>query len=527
MKTRSTGVPAIFGALLGFFLLGLGGCGGGDSTSPVVETDPPTVAFDTPGADTEVSGAVVLAVSTTHTDQVRFFVDNQELGSDSSDPFSFSWNSGLVANGAHSLRARAEGAGGSTDAEIAILVNNAAGTVIVTVSPTEVSLQTGQTQQFAATVTGAASAGVTWSVDGGSGWGTISAAGLYTAPATVPNPATATVRATSVGSPGHSATAAVSLTGSGGGAGDQEEFLCLLAFGGVDEAVDLGEELLEWAVRGVWQASEQAGENRFYGTLTQTALGSEVFTYAATPTDRLVVSLVGGAPIEFTFTTFSGYVDGGWDDFLYSHNVEFRSRITGSLDLTVVSSISSVKDGSWSWARSYAGSIAYQGRMVQLDLTDSGQQTYETNMSSAIGETSQRTTGTASTAEIALTVDETFWSSLVHNSTAGTEVRNFYIGSKNSATLDGHTYQYVGSQSGTPAAVRWDTYTSFTSDPPMYNVVDDPGYWGRDGGVLKDGEVFGLLEFTSEILSGTWGPDLVLRTNSDGDYFLHTLISEP
>jgi hypothetical protein len=63
---------------------------------------------------------------------------------------------------------------------------------------------TGQTSQCSATVqgTGAFSSSVTWAVNsianGDSTVGIISSAGLYTAPATVPNPATVTVMATSV-----------------------------------------------------------------------------------------------------------------------------------------------------------------------------------------------------------------------------------------------------------------------------------------------------------------------------------------
>jgi len=52
-------------------------------------------------------------------------------------------------------------------------------------------------QSFTATVNGGSSQTVTWAVTGGSANGTIDATGLYTAPAMVPNPQTATVTATS------------------------------------------------------------------------------------------------------------------------------------------------------------------------------------------------------------------------------------------------------------------------------------------------------------------------------------------
>ncbi len=55
--------------------------------------------------------------------------------------------------------------------------------VAVAVSPTNAALMTGGTQSFAATVTGAADPSVAWSVQEGVAGGTITSAGVYTAPA--------------------------------------------------------------------------------------------------------------------------------------------------------------------------------------------------------------------------------------------------------------------------------------------------------------------------------------------------------
>jgi len=68
--------------------------------------------------------------------------------------------------------------------------------VSVSVTPPSVSVAVGKTVQFTANVTGTSSMAVTWSVAGGSANGTISSTGLYTAPATVPNPAQVRVTAT-------------------------------------------------------------------------------------------------------------------------------------------------------------------------------------------------------------------------------------------------------------------------------------------------------------------------------------------
>jgi len=73
----------------------------------------------------------------------------------------------------------------------------------VTVSPSSATVQAGGVQQFTVTVTpSGASQAITWSVSGagctGAACGTIDATGKYTAPATVPNPATVTITARSV-----------------------------------------------------------------------------------------------------------------------------------------------------------------------------------------------------------------------------------------------------------------------------------------------------------------------------------------
>src|SRR5439155_1604658 len=67
----------------------------------------------------------------------------------------------------------------------------------ISISPTFASVRAGQSQQFTATVQNGNNTAVTWQVNGAtggnSGFGVISASGLYTAPAVVPNPSTVSV----------------------------------------------------------------------------------------------------------------------------------------------------------------------------------------------------------------------------------------------------------------------------------------------------------------------------------------------
>ena len=83
--------------------------------------------------------------------------------------------------------------------------------ISVTISPTSTTVAVGHTQQFTASVTGTTNTAATWSVAGGTSNGTISATGLYTAPATLPSPSQVTVTATSQADSSKSASATVTV----------------------------------------------------------------------------------------------------------------------------------------------------------------------------------------------------------------------------------------------------------------------------------------------------------------------------
>jgi hypothetical protein len=85
----------------------------------------------------------------------------------------------------------------------------------VTVNPPTSSVILGNTQTFAATVTGISNTAIAWSVNGVPGGnatsGTITTTGTYTAPEDLPSPASVQITATSTADPTKSATATVSI----------------------------------------------------------------------------------------------------------------------------------------------------------------------------------------------------------------------------------------------------------------------------------------------------------------------------
>ena len=80
--------------------------------------------------------------------------------------------------------------------------------ISVTVAPSSASVQVSTTKQFTATVTNSTNTGVTWTASAG----IIGATGLYTAPASVPSPATVTIQAVSQADTSAKGTASVTVT---------------------------------------------------------------------------------------------------------------------------------------------------------------------------------------------------------------------------------------------------------------------------------------------------------------------------
>lgn len=112
----------------------------------------------------------------------------------------------VTPTGSYTLTVTGTGGGVTRQAQVTLVVEAGVG---VTVNPPTATVPINGQQAFTATVVGTANTAVTWSVQsGGSAGGTVSAAGVYTAPGT---PGTDTVVATSVADPTRQGTATVTV----------------------------------------------------------------------------------------------------------------------------------------------------------------------------------------------------------------------------------------------------------------------------------------------------------------------------
>lgn len=139
---------------------------------------------------------------------------------------------------------------------------SSSGAITVSVTPPSASVAVNGQQQFTATVSGTSNTAVTWSVSGGSADGAISTTGLYTAPASVPNPAQVTITATSQASSSRSASAAVTITSASGAVTVTPGSVTLPNFGSQQFTASIGgasTNAVNWQVNGTTGGTQQFG----------------------------------------------------------------------------------------------------------------------------------------------------------------------------------------------------------------------------------------------------------------------------
>jgi len=123
------------------------------------DTTLPTASITSPAAGATVSGTVSIQANATDNvgvTRVDFLVDGSLLASDTTAPYSASWNTTGVANGSHSLTTRAFDAAGNqrTSAAVSVTVNNGTTTApALTLSGVPSSIRRGQTFTATATAT--------------------------------------------------------------------------------------------------------------------------------------------------------------------------------------------------------------------------------------------------------------------------------------------------------------------------------------------------------------------------------------
>ncbi len=297
-------------------------------------------------------------------------------------------------------------------------------------------------------------------------------------------------------------------------------------FGAAFEAGELGDEAVSTAAEAVWGASEfNGGTLTLSGTLTQTGPDSDVWTYSASPADRLVVAYYGGPSFDFIFARFDGYLDGTWEDFYDQHDVDFTVSSMGQ-DLRVVSfsHFTSKTSGKTTHAdewtierqRTLTGTISYVGEPLTIDLIDVGSENGYVENGFASLTTNDDYSGTASSGSTNYTISQTAWVSISDNSNAAVHAKNVDFRNNSSGVRNGITYAFQD------AHAAW-AVGSVLNDPGAFDVVTDPGYWTASGLLLRDGVVYGAVAFDGPVNEYGPGPNLVLQIAGSPDIIINGL----
>ncbi len=119
--------------LLALLPIALGACssggGGGGNPPPPADTTPPTVSAVAVPAGSSLNRVVTLTATASDAGgvaEVRFLVDGAQVGTDTTSPYSFDWDTSTVADGQYALRAEARDQAGNTarSGEVIVTVAN-------------------------------------------------------------------------------------------------------------------------------------------------------------------------------------------------------------------------------------------------------------------------------------------------------------------------------------------------------------------------------------------------------------------
>ena len=202
-------LKAILGACL---LAALCACGGGSNgTGPAVDTPTaPSITQQPQSQSVTVGQVATFGVTATGTAPISYQWKQGGTAIGGATNASYTTPVTAMTDTGKTYSVTVTNSAGHVDSNSATLTVSAAGSVSVSISPTQANLLPGGTQQFTSTVTGSGNSAVTWSVPEAGG-GSVNGSGLYTAPAAA---GTYHVVATSIADTGKSATAQITVSAS-------------------------------------------------------------------------------------------------------------------------------------------------------------------------------------------------------------------------------------------------------------------------------------------------------------------------
>jgi hypothetical protein len=264
--------------------------------------------------------------------------------------------------------------------------------VSVTISPASASVITSHQQQFTAAVSGGGA--VTWSVAPASA-GTIDASGLYTAPANVPAPPTATVMATSVADASKAASATVTIVAPVAVAinegnvsvstGQSKQFTSAVTGG-----VSGGSTAVTWSINPAAPSGGTVGVNTGLYTAPASVPAPPTVTLTATS----VVDSTRSASVTITITSaVSVSITPASANVLPSGTQQFQATVGGTTNGAVT----------WSMVGAALGSISATG-LYSAPTNFSGTPPPETVKASSVADPTKSATATVNLVGVSFSI---------------------------------------------------------------------------------------------------------------------------
>lgn len=231
-----------------------------------------------------------------------------------------------------------------TKSASASVVIQSSAAVSVGVTPSSVQVAIGAQQQFTATVSGSTNTAVTWKLSGagcsGSTCGTITSTGLYTAPASVPSPATVAVTATAVADPTQSGSASVTVVSAPkltvSPPNPQVKPLGQIQF----SASGPGSAVVNWSLSGAGCSGITCGSITSGGVYTAPAKPPSPNVVTVTATSLSNSAITGSTTVTIASSNVSVGVSPSSISVEVNHQQQFTATVTGSANTAVNWSLS-------------------------------------------------------------------------------------------------------------------------------------------------------------------------------------------
>jgi hypothetical protein len=288
-----------------------------------------------------------------------------------------------------------------------------------------------------------------------------------------------------------------------------ESYICKCLFGSSNEITRLSTDIISLAIDAVWESNGHTT-----GTLTQDTGNPDLWTYTATPNDKLILIFNTGIKVEFKFFTITGNTS-GTDEFKWNHTMDFNTFVQNSVNLRI-NSYTYEQGQKVFWQRTIKGTTLYDSQNMNVDLTHNGNIEYDIGNGYAFYTYRELAAGTSITGSFSLNINEGYTRFIGNNSNLSTFVLNTQIKNNSSGNFSGTTYKYDD------AFVFWAAGSVIYGG--YYNKVIDASQWEARGALLKNGQHYGTVQFDGPVINGTYGPKLILHMNNGGNVLLHNLI---